>query len=281
MRNKIACLLSTLVLLFGCKKNVDTSPPPTAYFSAKSAFHSTISSIGTTLVIGTYDTVILVNNSLNADSIIWNCGNKIISTNNTAGIKFDSAGTYTITLTAISKSGKKNIASLNVIAKERVLKNFSIDKLALNSFSPSQNGLPVFTKLDLWIVLKNSISSSNIITSNGDFDVPIIYQSPVFQNIDSAFHSSIKYSIPSTLKVALNCPIMYPDGIQSKGLGLILNLYGKDQSGTYLLASSRWNGVGFMMTDLTGGNPSLSNSFGLITPVAGSPTSITLNFLYQ
>lgn len=168
-----------------------------------------------------------------------------------------------------------------MLAKERVLKNISIDKLALNKFSPSQNGLPVFTKLDLWVVLKRSTSLNDTMSSNGDFDVPVIYQSPVFQNIDSSFHSSLNYSIPSTLKVALNCPIMYPDGIRPEGYGLILNLYGKDQSGTYLLASSRWNGVGLMMTDLTGGNPSLSNSFGIMTPVAGSPTSITLNFLYQ
>lgn len=281
MRNKSVVLLTTLVLLFGCKKNVDTSPPPTAYFSAKSAFHSTISSIGAPLVIGTYDTVILISNSLNADSVIWSIENKIISTNKITGIKFESGGNYTITLTAISVTGEKNIAILDVLAKERVLKNISIGKLALNKFSPSQNGLPVFTKLDLWVVLKRSTSLNDTMSSNGDFDVPVIYQSPVFQNIDSSFHSSLNYSIPSTLKVALNCPIMYPDGIRPEGYGLILNLYGKDQSGTYLLASSRWNGVGLMMTDLTGGNPSLSNSFGIMTPVAGSPTSITLNFLYQ
>lgn len=83
---------------------------------------------------------------------------------------------------------------------------------------------------------------------------PIIYQSPVFENIDSSFHSSIKYTLPSTLKVVLSSPLMYPDGIHRKGLGLMLNLYGKDKSGTYLLASSRWSGVSFSMASLTGGS---------------------------
>lgn len=282
MRNKIASLFATFILLFGCKKsNVDTTPPPTANFRAVSAFQSTISSINAPLVIGTYDTVILINSSLNADSVVWNVGGKKVSTSNTAGITFYSAGSYTITLTAISKSGKQNIASVNVVAKDRVLKNLSIDKLYVNSFSPSQNGLPVFTKLDLWLVLKHSISSTDTMTSNGDVEAPIIYQSPVFENIDSSFHSSIKYTLPSTLKVVLSSPLMYPDGIHRKGLGLMLNLYGKDKSGTYLLASSRWSGVSFSMTDLTGGNPTLSNSFGLVTYAAGSPTSMTLNFLYQ
>lgn len=274
-------ILITLIIFSGCKKVKDSAPESLASFSAESAFASSTSGSDIPLTIGAFDTVILRNSSLNTNSITWNLGNKIFSTDNITGLMFDSAGRYIVSLTAINKDGKKNIASIDVVVKERVLKSFSIDNLNINSFSPSQNGLPVFSKLDLWIVLKNSISSTDTITLNGDVNAQIVYQSPVFQNIDSSFHSSISYSIPSTIKINLKSPLIYPNGIQQKGLGLFLNLYGKDQSGTYLLASSRWSGVGLYFTDLNGGNPTYSDTFSLRTQAAGSPTSITLNFLYK
>lgn len=275
-------ILITLFIFSSCKKIVDPALAPLASFRAESGFGSSISVVDLPLTIGAFDTVILKNSSLNTKSVTWSLGGKIFSTDNITGLKFDSAGKYVVSMIAMNKDGKKNSTSMNIVVKERILKSISIDNLDINSFSPSQNGLPVFSKIDLWVVLKNSKSSTDRMTSNGDVvDAQIIYQSPVFQNIDSAFHSSLSYSIPPSIKTALEIPILYPNGVQPKGLGLMLNLYGKDHSGTYLLASSRWSGVGLWLTDLGGGNPTFSDTFGLKTYAAGSPTSITMNFLYQ
>lgn len=275
-----------LFSLSSCKKDQPsiTLTKPTASFNVVTTYFTApynYNYIITTRIIGAYDTLIFKSNSLNANSFLWNFGNGKTADSSTAGTVYDSPGIYNVTLTALDRRNNKDSASMKIIVKERVVDSFSIENLYLNSFGPSQNNLPVFSKLDLWLVLKYSNLPSDTFTENGDVNAQILYTSPVFSNIDSGFHSSINYTIPSGMEAQMNCPLNFPDGIVSKGMGLMLNLYGKDNSGTYLLASSRWSGIGLWFTEFSGGNPNLSNTFGLRTYVAGSPTRITLDCSYQ
>lgn len=284
MKKYFSILFLILFSLSSCKKNVTPMTKPTASFNVISAFfESPYYYPGhPTWTIGIYDTLIFKSNSLNASSVMWDFGNGKTANTNTAGITYDSAGIYNITLTALDRNVNKDTATMKIVVKERVIQDLSIDKLNLNSFAPSQNGLPVFSKLDLWLVLKYSNSATDTITNNGDVNAQIMYKSPVFSNIDSSFHSSIKYTVPPGIKATIKCPLYLPSVIPFQGgLGLFLNLYGKDDTGTYLLASSRWSGIGLSFTDLYGGNPNYSNTFGLQTYAAGSTTTMQLNCRYQ
>lgn len=261
------------VVFFSCTKQSPSITPRADFF-----FGST----DTTAIIGTHDELYLSSGSIGADSVSWNLGNEKIMRGDFVTVSYDSAGTYKISLTAYGKNGITSTVSRTVTVKERVLKSFSINDLYINKFDKyafSQNGLPVFTNINLWLQVKFSHSNTDTFTSNGDMLVPVVYSSPVFANIDSSFHSSINFTLNSTDKVVIPFPInnFYFKNI---GRGLLINLYGQDNSGTYLLASSGWPGP--VIDIVNYGNPARSSHYELKTWVAaGSPTQVVLNCEYE
>lgn len=264
--------------LVSCKKDSAPLLKPEANFSVGEygGFNETYTD--TAFIIGTHDALVLRNQSTNADSIIWNFGNGKTATDNNTLLTYDSSGNYNVSLTAYNKNGTVSMTSKNIIVMERVLKSFSINNLEINKFAPSQNGLPVFTKINLWLEVKFSHVNSDTHTSNGDILAPVVYKSPVFTNIDSSFHSSINFSLNGTEKVIINAPVNNYD-YTSTGRGIIINLYGQDNSGTYLLSSSAWSGTGIQV--LNSGNPAHSKNFVIQTFVAGSPTNVELDCEYK
>ena len=264
--------------LYSCKKDALPGPNPQSDFSVSEYGGFGITYTDTAFIIGTHDALMLHNLSANSDSISWNFGDGRISTDNDALLTYDSAGIFQVVLTAYGKNGQTSISSIPVTVKERVLKSFSIDNLDINKFAPSQNDLPTFTTIDLWMEIKLSRSSADLFTSNGDIMAPVVYKSPFFTNIDSSFHSSINFTIPETNKALVFSPVSNSD-YYSGGRGLIINLYGQDPTGTYLLSSSAWSGIGISLSN--GGNPAMVKSYDLKTYVAGSPTTIVLNCQFQ
>ncbi len=230
----------------------------------------------TAFIIGTHDALVLRNQSTNADSILWNFGNGKTVTDNNALLTYDTAGNYIVSLTAFNKNGTRSTLSKKITVLERVLKGFSIKNLDINKFAPNQSGLPVFTKINLWLAIKFSHSNSDVFTPNGDISAPIVYKSPIFSDIDSSFHSNLQFTLAGTDKVVINCPVNNYD-YTSVGRGVIINLYGQDNSGTYLLLSSAWGGIQV----LNSGNPAHAKNFGLQTSAAGSPTKIELDCNYE
>lgn len=230
-------------------------------------------------VLGTHDDISLLSESTNADSIRWDLGNGKTFNKKDTMVSFDSAGIYAITLTAFNKNGSKSSISRKITVKERVIKSISINHLQLNAFAPSQNGLPIFAKADLWIEIKYS-QSWDPATPNGDILAPVIYQSPLFANVDSAMHSSLIYNLPSVNKVIINYPVwnstypIYP----AKGRGTIVNLYAQNNAGTFLLASSLWGGLQIVSG---GGDPAFSDNFSLGMTVPRSSNEIKLDCVYQ
>src|SRR3954471_15848382 len=188
MKKHFAIIISIIIFQYSCKKDTASPEHPTAVFSIggqSGGFNITYTD--TSFIIGTHDALVLTSQSTNADSITWNFGNGKKSNSKNTLLTYDSAGNYNVILTAYNKNGTQSLASKKVTVMERVLKGISINNLDLNKFSPGQNGLPIFTKLNLWLEIKFSQSSTDATTSNGDILAPVVFKSPVFSNIDSSF----------------------------------------------------------------------------------------------
>lgn len=277
MKNLLFLLASFSFFLFSCKKGEDSAPVPKASFSVGEYGGLGETYTDTAFIIGTHDALVLHSLSQNADSIFWNLGNGSVSADKDVLLTYDSTGTFQVTLTAYGKTGHMDVShALPIVVKERLLKSYSVNNLDINKFAPSQNGLPVFSKINIWMEIKLSRSVNDPYTSNGDILAPIIYKSPVFKNIDSSFHSSLSFNIPASDRVLIDCPVNNSD-YYAGGRGLLINLYGQDNTGTYLLSSSAWSGISVS----NGGNPARVTNYDLQTPVAGSPTSVTLHCEFQ
>jgi hypothetical protein len=109
----------------------------------------------------------------------------------------------------------------------------------LNSIYNAQNGLPVFKKADIWVEIKFSQSWNDLFSSNGDINAPLVYKTPVFYNVDTSLQTPLIVNVPE--KVLIKTPVFNYD---FGGRGTIINLYVKDNTGTYLLLSSAWSGIG-------------------------------------
>ena len=107
---------------------------------------------------------------------------------------------------------------------------------------------------------------------------PLVYRSPVFNDIDSSFHGTLSYILNDTPKIIINYPVKNVD-YTSSGLGLIINLYGQENNKKYLLGSNFWSGVGIYFPD--GANPARFNDYEMITSFNWSGTNIKLNCEFQ
>ena len=93
---------------------------------------------------------------------------------------------------------RKSVASRKVTVMERVLKDFSIDFIYLVFVVVQQPGLPLFTKLNLWLVIKFSSSSSDPVGPRRRYPTaPVVFQSTAFTNIDSSYHSTVHFAVPA------------------------------------------------------------------------------------
>ncbi len=277
MKRSAMLVFTGLFFLTACKKNILQGKADFALSAQWGGW--IIRNNDASFIIGTHDQAIFHNKSLNADYIQWNFGNGIISNAGDTIISYNNPGNYTVTLTTFTDNKPTSSVSAKVIVAERVVKSIAINNLQLNRFAPNQTGLPVFSKADLWIEIKFT-NAWDAVTSDGDVPAQVIYRSPVFSNVDSGFHSSLTYNLPDLNKVVVNYPVhasdfsvSYPQG----GWGTIVNLYGRNSTGTYLLGSSRWGGLQIFNS----GNPALSPNFSLQFSIPASNNVIQINCLYQ
>ena len=276
MRNFYSLFLFAPLILASCKKN--NTIQPTAVFTVSGQSGGvTVIFTDSAHIFGTHDLILLTNTSQNADSVHWDFGNGQSSGVPNTSVSYDNAGVFTITLTAINKDGARSVTSRKVTVMERVLKDFSIDFLYLNKFVIQQPGLPVFTKLDIWLVVKFSDSIADPVSPDGDIAAPVVFQSPAFANLDSGFHSALHFAVPSGQKVIINTPVNNPK-YTSVGKGVIAELYGQDGTGTYLLSSSAWTALQLLSG---GGDPAYSKTFTLGYYGSGGTNLVTLDCVYQ
>jgi hypothetical protein len=163
---------------------------------------------------------------------------------------------------------------------ERLIRKLTLTNLYLNKF---YIGTHTFAKADLWIDVKyDRTGEPNAALPDGSLNIPILYQSPVFSNVDSGFHGTLSYDLPLNPKVVISYPVRndtYPT-FPANTHGTVVELWAKDNTGTYLLGTS-W-AVGLHLLS-GGGNPALSNTFdlGYSVPDGVLANQVKLDCVYQ
>ncbi len=175
---------------------------------------------------------------------------------------YPKSGTYKVTLTAINRDGNKSVLSKSIKVVNPILKQVVIKSLNWNSEWGRPSSWPTFTKANVWVeIVKAEPNQDYPVLGNGSFDAPVIYKSRIASNIDSSA-VPILFDIPQ--KIVLDIPTLTLSyGYKGRGYGF--NLYVQDFTGTYLLSSNFWSGVG---STYRGSIP--NNTFTIATGVLGS-----------
>lgn len=236
MNKTIFLILSIFIFgLTACKKeNLKSTPtPPTANFSLVGY------TLNNVILIGTYDQYQLVNSSTNANSYLWDFGNDSIYKQETPpALSYSKSGNYVVKLTAQNANGQKSIITKNVKVLDRVIRQIVIRGLT-NFNSPSPQNL---TTVNAWGIIKLGQNNANYplpVTTNTSFNAPIVYQTPVVQNLSSV---NLPYTFNVPNKIIFDFPALAtlsePGLGGYKGIGYGLELYAQSNSTTYLLSSS-------------------------------------------
>jgi hypothetical protein len=281
MKRFVSLVLISAVVILSCKK--DRGPR----YQAQANFAVSVLFLGDNyqaalIKVGTHDQLQFTNQSKYADSVRWDFGNGQSSNSHDAAYAYANAGIYTVTLTAYNRNGTQSSYSRKIQAMERVIKKLTLSNLYLNRFEPSYQGR-TFARADLWIEVKYDQKGDwDVTLPGGALNLPVIYQSPVFSNVDSGFHGTLTYELPQSTKVVINYPVRtaaYPI-FPANTRGTVVELWAKDNTGTYLLGSS-W-AVGLQLLS-GGGNPATSNTFdlGYSVPDRTLANEIRIDCVYQ
>ena len=182
---RIFCSLTVVIFaLSGCKK--DIGPDPIAGFSVNPYnLDSDMSSIR----VGVYDDFLLVNGSENAESYVWDFGDGTTSSEKNASVRYTTAGTYTLRLTATSSDGRKTVVSKVVKVVSPIAKQVLVTSLnpesALGFTSTSR--YPTGDKLNVWVeILRAAPNQQYSLSAFGNPDAPLIYKTSVVTYVDGA-----------------------------------------------------------------------------------------------
>ena len=258
MEKQLWLTILIAAMVSSCTKSSKVTPPVASFTIDGDS--------SATLTTGTYDGYSLINNSTNADSCVWNFGNDSIYRGDNVWLTYPISGNYTLTLTAYA-SGKKSISTRQVHVYDRVLRQVVITSLNMNVGGIFQSwGYPTFNKVNTWVGIQDGLPGQHYaVLSDGTFDAPFVYKSPVRQNVDST-------SAPIAIAVPGRTVIDIPTLNRAKGgPGYGFNLYVQNSSVTYLMNSTYWAG-GFS----TSGNG--YNSSGQLNPSGASFVIHTGNF---
>lgn len=232
MKTSLLLFCAVVIGTICCKKHNSFTPSPEASFTIAGNTSSSVT-------MGPYDQFSLTNNSMNADTYVWDFGNGTRSTQKEAVLQYTSAGTYMVTLTA-SKNGKTSVTSKKVRVVDPVAKQIVVSKLSWNSGWGRPTSWPAFSKANVWVeIVKGAPNQSYPVLSDGTFAAPLIYKSSIANNIDSTA-VPLAFAIPQ--KTVIDIPTLKQQ-YGYNGVGYGINLYAQDATGTYLLASNFWSGV--------------------------------------
>ena len=251
MKKRCWIFIALIGSLASCQKEATTYPAPTASFTLNGDTASTIS-------LGTYDSYSLINNSTNTDSCRWDFGNDSTYTANEVWLYYPKSGNYTLTLTVYNAGGQKSVMTKQISVYDRVIKQISISSLDMNANGYYQSfGYPAFGKVNAWVGIQQAIPGQTYsVLSDGTFDAPFVYKSPVQQNVDST-NAPITIAVPG--KLVLDIPTL---NRANGGLGYGFNLYVVSGGTTYTLNSTYWAQTGYSFKTNAYNNQNTLNSGG-------------------
>jgi len=259
MTKALSLLTIIIFTITACSKN-DTraTPDPVASFNLITAYSNNDTSQAITMAV--YDGFILTNTSANADSYLWDFGNGNTSADKNPDSWYTKSGTYTLTLTASTKDGRKSIVSRTIKVLDRIAKQIAVTSLNPKSALGWGATYPTADKVNVWVEILQAAPNHQYPLSNFHVpDAPLLYKTTVATNVDP---SRMPVSFDISDKLIIDIPTF------NGGL-YIFNLYARDNTGTYLVTSSYGSGIGFS----TSGDIRY-NRFDITTGFEGSNLSL-------
>lgn len=209
-----------------------------------SSFSFLANDTATVLTLGTFDEFTVINDSKYSNSVFWDFGDGRTSTDNEVLLSYPESGTYILKLFAKNSAGE-SVSTKKVIVKDRVLRYIKInlvqwDKSNLTEPWPRVDKVDIFFQIQLFT--DNSVNADGFY-----YNCPILYTSPIAENITNPYLSPTKPSIyiPINEKVILN------KNLVQFAYGKLNNAYlfsirARDSDGnTYRLIDNTWVGASF------------------------------------
>jgi len=223
MKSIYYSLLIAAISFTSCKKD-PVPPAPAASFSIDQDQSSAVT------IIATKNYPLSIESD-KGTSFTWDFGNGVITTKKDTTLSINKAGNYTVSLTVKNSTGQTTVVKKQVKVVSPILKNITIK--TMDWIRSGESTFPKSHKADIWIELtKREKGVKYPIFSNGVYDAPVMYKSPVFQNITPE-HAPISFDIPEKL-------VLDEAAISAERLSVLL--YAKDATGTYLLYSRSFSG---------------------------------------
>jgi PKD repeat protein len=230
-----------LLILSSCSKQ----PQPSSSFNFQ--WSDTI----TVLTIGTEDEFSAYNTSKNSYSVLWDFGDGRTSTDNDIRLSYPEAGTYILKLIAKSDAGE-SISTKKVVVKNRVIKYILVDyvqwdKSNLTEPWPRKDIVDIYFQMQLF--------TDNAMNSDGFYqNSPIIYTSPVIENVNNGHHPPLFPSIfiPMTEKIIVQKSLVKfaPGNLNN---AYLFSIKARDSDGNnYRLIDNSFSGssFGIMTSDI-------------------------------
>ncbi|RZK44158.1 MAG: hypothetical protein EOO90_00410 [Pedobacter sp.] len=224
---------ATIVIasLSACKK--EESITPTAEFSVSGV-------TGNSMTMGTFDQYTVSNLSTDAASYLWDLGNGTTFNTKDIVLTYPKSGDYVLSLTSTSKDGKTSVSTKNVKVVNPILNQVVVKSITQNLFDRLGS-----SKAKVWVeIVKAEHDRDYPVLSNGSFDAPVIYKSPVATDVIVGA-APIVFHLPQ--EIVIDIPTLaIAHGYKGRGYGF--NLYGEGDNGVaQLLSSNFWSGFGMVV----------------------------------
>lgn len=171
-------------------------------------------------VVPAQEPILFINSSENGSKFEWKIGGLNFSYEKEPVYTFTKPGTYSVSLTTISASGDRQVITKEVKVVERVLNKIVVESLVWNA----TGALPDWS-VDKSAALQAEVGYKIITDPTGALHV-LLKRSSVVENVSGA---NIAVQMPITGRLVFD-----PDYLPA----LVVDLYGKDETGKYLAFAS-------------------------------------------
>lgn len=253
-------ILMVAAMFAACKKNNAPAPQPTASFTFSNNKTNEYSLAAT-------DTTTLISSVTNASGVNWDLGDGRTSTDHKLVLSYPKAGVYTVTLTAISKDGKKVSASKKVTVLDMILKNIIINKVYWNNTDAEYNhaGWPLTNTADVYVKIQK-LQGNDVFVGGQVPNAPVVYMSPVLKNVSKVVNVPVAINVSSKVIV---------DKSTLVNRSYLISLVAKDAAGNEFVLFSNWYSGSEQLVKLDSFS---KNAFTLSTSFF---SSLDLNFDFE
>jgi hypothetical protein len=174
MKYKLIVLAILTTAIYSCNKDIIE---PVSSFTLNG---DTIS----TLKLETFDEFRVTNNSINADSVLWDLGDGRTSKEINSSLFYPKSGTYTLKLIARNNNGSFRESSKKIVVLDRVLKRIEISAVDWDPTNTTEGWPTTNSNVDIYFQIQ--LFTDHTMDPIGIYPkCPVLYTSPIVKNISN------------------------------------------------------------------------------------------------